>query len=333
MTTVIEKLKAAGCVVCQNCPARSLSNFKAGGRVAVAVYPKSAAACVSAAHILRQSGEKFAITGMGTNLLIPDEGYNGFVICTRQMTGILQIDTDGEHGHGADGVLLYAYAGERLLNLAQYAAEHGLTGLEAIAGIPGSVGGAVRMNAGSYGSETAHVVRYADVIENVATGANGVAGAPGKANKTGAAGAQNTAAAPRRLNKQELQFSYRSSYVAKNGGVITGACFELLRGDKAELFEKMRQFAKLRLERQPKEPSLGSVFKRPDDVPVAPLIEQCGLKGAQHGGAKISQKHCGFIINTGTATAQDYLALVDKIQQAVYNKFNVKLQPEFELLK
>ena len=205
------------------------------------------------------------------------------------------------------GRKIYAEAGALLSSVAAAAAENSLSGMEFASGIPGSIGGAVFMNAGAYDGEVKDIINYADVIDRYGN--------------------------ELRLLRDELQLTYRHSSVQETGMIITGAEFELRQGEKSKIREKMSDFAIKRRDKQPLNfPSAGSTFKRPEGYFAGKLIEDAGLKGKKIGGAQVSEKHAGFIINIGEATSDDIISLIDCCIQTVYNKFNVKLVPEVRII-
>lgn len=236
------------------------------------------------------------IIGNASNLIIRDGGIAGLVIILTKMNEITTKDN-----------YVTAQAGARIIDTAFFAAKKGLSGLEFAAGIPGSVGGAVFMNAGAYGGETAAVVQSVRVLT-----------------QTGEF---------KEYSNQEMQFSYRHSLVQENGDIVVSATFILHQGSKNKILAEMQYLNALRQYKQPLEyPSCGSVFKRPAGHFVGPMIIQAGLQGKQVGGAQNSTKHAGFIVNKGGATATDYLDLIQLIQRKVKEKFNLDLQTEVRII-
>lgn len=242
-----------------------------------------------AAAVAALEGEEFDVAGRGTNILFPDGEYDAAVLTTRAMTGA---EFRGE--------VAVAFAGERLSSLAKKAAERGLSGLERLAAIPGSVGGAAAMNAGAFGTEFADVALWVDVL------------ADGKRV---------------RLSPDECGFGYRRSALGKDA-VVLAAAFSLVRSDRAAVEREAARYAALRAASQPNGKSLGSTFKRADGKSAGWYIERAGLKGARVGGAEISRKHAGFIVNVGGGTAADYLALADRAQREVFEDCGVTLELE-----
>lgn len=232
-------------------------------------------------------------------MLVKDNGIRGIVL----KPDIKNIGIE-EQGNK---IYIEAGAGVPLPKLAIEMGKKGYTGLEFASGIPGTIGGAVRMNAGAYGSEMKNIVvstTYMDLDGNIKI-----------------------------INNAEHEFEYRKSIFAKNKCIILNTKIELIKGNIAEIEQKMHDNLKSRKEKQPLElPSAGSTFKRKEGIIVAKLIDEAGLKGFSIGGASVSSKHAGFVINTGNATAKDVLDLVEYVQNEIYNKFNVKIDLEIEVI-
>ncbi|MBQ2866258.1 MAG: UDP-N-acetylmuramate dehydrogenase [Clostridia bacterium] len=245
---------------------------------------------------LAASGEKYAFLGNGTNVLVRDGGFDGTVI--KLKSGEVQVN----------GGRLSVSAGTTLAQLAQTACEHSLTGLEFAHGIPGTVGGAVMMNAGAYGGEIKDVL-----VNTVYCTPEGEV---------------------RTLTQKEHRFGYRTSFFKEHPEyLILSAEFEPKRGESSEIKNAMAELARRRRESQPLDkPSAGSTFKRPEGYFAGKLIEDSGLKGFTIGGAQVSQKHAGFVINAGNATCRDVLALCSHIQKTVYDRFGVTLEREIKIL-
>jgi UDP-N-acetylmuramate dehydrogenase len=239
-----------------------------------------------------------AIMGNGSNLLVADEGYRGVILRIGAAMAAITREADG----------LTAEAGASLAAVAQAALKNSLAGLAFASGIPGSLGGAVAMNAGAYGREMKDVVLTTRCLDM-----NGK---------------------PVLLSGSEHQFAYRGSRVQTDGLVVVSARLGLVPGDPAQIQEEMRDLARRRAEKQPLNfPSAGSTFKRPVGYYSGRLIEDCGLKGLRVGGAQVSEKHAGFVVNTGEATATDVITLVEKIRETVLAQTGVVLEPEVKLLK
>ena len=281
-----------------NTPMRDYTTFRIGGNALFSALPSSAEELTALIRELHRIGAAPVwFIGRGSNLLVPDEGVNGFVIFT---WGLSEVRIEGD--------TLIADAGVGLNALCRMAQNESLTGLEFAYGIPGTVGGGVFMNAGAYGGEIRDVclwVEYLDEEGNV-----------------------------HKLSRNELAFDYRKSIFSSHPEwCILRAAFELKKGRAKAIEEKMEELIGRRKEKQPLEyPSAGSVFRRPEGAFAGTLIEQCGLKGTRIGGAEVSTKHAGFIVNRGGATCADVLALIEKIQQTVYERTGYMLEPEIREL-
>ena len=293
----IEELKNICGTVLLNEPMSLHTSFRTGGPAEVFIKAESTENIISAIDIAKKYNKQYIITGNGSNILVKDGGIDGIVInIGNEMSKIK-----------CDGTKIYAQAGAMLSALATAAADEELTGLEFASGIPGTVGGAVFMNAGAYDGEIKDVIEYADVIDSEG----------------------NT----HRLIKDELELSYRHSVIAEKNMIVVGAMFNLNKGIKKNITDKMADFAKRRRDKQPLNyPSAGSTFKRPEGYFAGKLIEDSGLKGKTVGGAQVSEKHAGFVVNIGNATSSDIIALMDCCIETVYNKFGVKLEPEVRIL-
>ena len=282
----------------ENEPMARYTTFRVGGAAALMALLKTEE---EARITLRTAGELEVepfFLGNGSNLLVPDEGYQGFVL---KLAG--ELDQVRETGGG-----LEAGGGVLLSRLAAAAQAGGLAGLEFAGGIPGSVGGAVTMNAGAYGGEMAQVVTRVTCLTR--------------------AGELETVSGDR------CAFSYRHSAFSDGSRLILKASFSLSPGEPSEIRARMDDLAARRREKQPLEwPSAGSMFKRPPGHFAAALIDQCGLKGLTVGGAQVSEKHAGFVINRGGATCADVLALVDKVRAEVFRQTGVELEMEVRVLR
>lgn len=275
-------------------PMKNHTTFQIGGPAEVFVQPRSLSAFALTLAAARDAGLPLTVIGRGSNLLVSDAGVSGIVLCT---CGINAVRVDGSH--------IYAQAGATLAQVARAALHAGLTGAEFAAGIPGTVGGGLFMNAGAYGGQMADlIVRSVYIDENCASRV-----------------LDGTAA---------HAFGYRTSiYKQHPDWVAMEAEFALEPGDPAEIRAAMDDYARRRREKQPLNyPSAGSTFKRPEGYFAGKLIEDAGLKGASVGGAQVSEKHAGFVINQGNATCADVSALIEKIQKTVYGKFGVHLECE-----
>ncbi|MEA4815146.1 MAG: UDP-N-acetylmuramate dehydrogenase [Oscillospiraceae bacterium] len=292
------KQKFPGMRVAADEPMSKHTSFRIGGAARRMAFPKNECEFALLLDLCREIGMETLILGNGTNLLVADEGIDRVVVATCEMS---EVEMAGEN-------VLKAAAGVPLALLAVTAQSSGLTGLEFAHGIPGSVGGAVVMNAGAYGGEIKQVVRRV------------TAWFPGGV---------------RILEAAELDFSYRHSVFSEHPeAVVMSAEFALARGDRAEIKGKMEDLMNRRRASQPLEyPSAGSTFKRPEGYFAGALIEQSGLKGARVGGAQVSEKHAGFIINTGGATCGDVLELIKMVQERIYAEKGVRIEPEVKIIK
>lgn len=292
-----DKLKEIFIVVLENEPMSSHTSFKTGGNADIFIKADRAENIIKAVKILENENIPYFIMGNGSNLLVSDKGIEGAVIEIGSLMNNITVNGDK----------IYAEAGALLSSLSAAAADNSLTGLEFASGIPGSVGGAVFMNAGAYDGEIKNVIVSARVITregNIIT-----------------------------LSKDELNLSYRHSVIEERGLIVIGAEFKLMPGCQDEIRKKMADFASRRREKQPLNyPSAGSTFKRPEGYFAGKLIEESGLKGKKIGGAQVSEKHAGFIINTGNANSSDISALIDCCIETVYNKFGVVMKPEVRII-
>ena len=233
------------------------------------------------------------ILGNGSNLLVSDHGYEGVVLQIGQKMSQIVVD----------GCRIVAQAGALLSQVSKTALEHGLTGLEFASGIPGTVGGGVVMNAGAYDGELSQVVTLVNVVSP-----------------------QGESLA---FNNTTMEFGYRTSALRKNPFTVTSVTFDLKEGDRQQIQEKMEELAARRRQKQPLEyPSAGSTFKRPEGYFAGKLIMDAGMRGYQTGGARVSDKHCGFIINVGKATAHDVLDVIAEVKERVKLRFGVDLETE-----
>lgn len=274
------------------------TTFRVGGPAALMALPKGEGELGRILALAHEVGVAPFFLGKGSNLLVADRGVDAFLI--KLAGGLDRLEREGETG-------LYVGSGVTLAQAAVFAAGSGLTGLEFAHGIPGTLGGGVFMNAGAYDGEMAQVIRWVDCLD-----------------ETGQ---------PHRLAKEELELGYRRSLFSRRPWLITGASLALARGEEKEIRAKMADLVQRRKSKQPLEyPSAGSTFKRPAGHFAGGLIEQCGLKGRSVGGAQVSEKHAGFVINTGGATCQDILDLIRLVRATVLEKTGVTLEPEVRLL-
>lgn len=284
-------------IVFMNEPMQNHTTFKIGGPADMMICPHTAEEIKLILTYCSSHRLPFMILGMGSNLLVRDKGIRGIVI---------KLGNNFSSWHIEDEQI-YAQAGLRLSELAKKAAQHALTGLEFAEGIPGSLGGAVLMNAGAYGGEMQEIIFAVEAIDPVGT--------------------------VRTFYHQELGFAYRQSVFQENHYTILAARMQLSSGTKEEIYARMQQHALSRREKQPLEyPSAGSTFKRPPGYFVGPMVEELDLKGCRIGGAEVSSKHAGFIVNRGGASAADVLQLINKIQLEARAKFGVNLHPEIRIV-
>ncbi|RGZ01922.1 UDP-N-acetylmuramate dehydrogenase [Clostridium sp. AM58-1XD] len=278
-------------------PMSKHTTFRVGGPADFFVSPKDEEGLVSAVSLCRSSGMPFYILGNGSNLLVSEDGYRGVMIETEKALNYVK-ERDGLIEAGA-GILLSALAREAL--------RMSLTGLESASGIPGTLGGAVVMNAGAYGFEMKDVLVSARVLSR-----------DGEIKE---------------LPAEELDLGYRHSVIMDEGYIVLSACIRLHKGEHGAILDRMEELAAQRRKKQPLEyPSAGSTFKRPEGYFAGKLIQDSGLRGFQVGGAQVSEKHCGFVINRGQATADDVMELCRQVQKRVYEQFGVKMEMEVRRL-
>lgn len=292
---LIDTATAIGCGVTLQAPMSDATTFQVGGPADLLIDLPSADAAAQVLRTCREDGIPYLFIGNGSNLVFGDKGYRGAVLRLMEEEPVLQ----PELGEG----VLYAPAGMQLKKLCQFVRDHSLSGLEFAYGIPGTVGGAVYMNAGAYDGEMADVVQLAHCIS-----ADGEMGF---------------------LSAADLAFGYRHTALMERDLIVVGATLRLQPGDKDAIWDKMKDFMARRREKQPLEyPSAGSFFKRPVGYFAGKLIQDAGLKGFTVGGAQVSEKHAGFVINRGGATAADLIELCRQVQDKVYAEFGVHLEPE-----
>lgn len=291
----IESMFAGECIK-YNEPMRNHTSFKVGGPADILLLPKTAKQVGDAVKLFGRHGMNFYIMGNGSNLIVKDGGYRGAVI---KLTNLNNIEIEGEYLRAEAGALLSCAAKEAL--------KYSLKGMEFVSGIPGTVGGAVTMNAGAYGPEIKDIIHHAIIMDM-------------KGNQF-------------RLNRDELELSYRNSVIQKKNYAVLEAVFKLEKGDYDEIKNRMDELNRRRAEKQPLNyPSAGSTFKRPAGYFAGKLIEDAGLKGMAYGGASISEKHAGFVINHDNATAKDVLELIAMVQKIIKEKYDVTLEPEVRII-
>ena len=298
-TNIYKKACELNCKASLNEPLSAHISFKTGGNCPVLIEPENAEQLHSLLDFSKEYSIPFTVIGNGTNLLVPDEGIDKAVIkIGDNMTDISLENED----------TIICSAGTKLVTLCKFALENGLSGLEFAFGIPGTLGGAVFMNAGAYGGE----------IKDVLTEITHIS--PELSFET--------------LSKDEANLSYRHSVYKENGCIITSAKLKLKKAPKEDIKSAMDDFLSRRKDKQPLEyPSAGSTFKRPEGYFAGALIEQCNLKGKSVGGAQVSEKHAGFVINKGNATTTDILSLIELVQKTVKSQTGVHLEPEVIILR
>ena len=280
-----------------NEPMMKHTSFRIGGPADWFVSPGSAQALRETIDFLKAAEIPYFILGNGSNLLVSDEGLRGVVIQIGKNMSEIEIS----------GTRVRAQAGALLSSVSSRAAAASLTGMEFAGGIPGSIGGACVMNAGAYGGE------MKDILKSVT--------------------ALFVDGSVRKVPCEELMLGYRSSALMKNGAIVLEAEISLAEGDAGEIRRTMDDLRERRVSKQPLElPSAGSTFKRPEGYFAGKLIMDCGLRGYSIGGAQVSEKHCGFVVNRGGATADDVMMLICHIQKTVLNTFGVELVPEVRFL-
>lgn len=274
-------------------PMSQHTSFRTGGPAAAFVTVSHVKQLQKLLSYFQMTGNYFFILGNGTNLLVSDKGYKGTVI--QIGSGMSRIHVAGER--------IYVEAGALLSQVARQALEASLTGMEFASGIPGSVGGGIVMNAGAYGGEMKQIVESVTVL--------------------------NSQGELMELDCDTMEFGYRTSVIRNRPFVVTEAVLKLRKGEKEQIKATMEDLGAKRRMKQPLEyPSAGSTFKRPEGYFAGKLIMDSGLRGYRIGGAQVSEKHCGFIINTGNATSEDIAELMAEVQEQVKSKFGVKLEPE-----
>lgn len=290
----IEKLKAIMDIenIKENEPMKNHTSFKVGGPADILLIPQSKEELQKVLTICKDSGKPMYIIGNGSNLIVRDGGYKGIIIKTKALNHVK-----------VDNETMIAEPGISLKDLANIALEEKLTGLEFASGIPGSLGGAVTMNAGAYDGEIKNIIKSIEVITED--------------------GSFKT------IPLNECNFGYRSSVIQKNDWVLVGICLVLKNGNYDVIKEKMLNLNTQRQVKQPLEyPSAGSTFRRPEGYYAGKLVQDAGFKGYSIGGAQVSEKHSGFVINKGDATASDILNLISAIQTGVKDQFGVELKTE-----
>ena len=278
-------------------PMKNHTSFKIGGPTDIMIIPESEEDIINAIKFLRENNIKYFVMGNGTNLLVKDTGIRGAVIKIADKYNKISIDGDK----------INCEAGALLSDIGKYTLENSLTGFEFASGIPGTVGGAITMNAGAYGGEMKDIVvkvRALDKNNNIVE-----------------------------FNNEEMDFRYRGSKVVDDDLIVLSTEFQLEKGDKTTIKEKIDDLAYRRQSKQPLEyPSGGSTFKRPTGYFAGKLIEDAGLRGLRYGDAQVSEKHCGFVINAGDANFHEVYTLIKTVQKIVKDKFQVSLETEIKII-
>lgn len=276
-----------------NEPMKKHTTFQVGGDADCLITVESTEELQGLIKYLNVIEIPYLVLGNGSNLLVSDDGYRGVVIKTKGSLSDITVDGD----------LITAQSGALMLQVAKAAYDNGLTGFEFAAGIPGTVGGGVVMNAGAYGGEMSQVVERVEVID--------------------------VAGELLVMDNSSMEFGYRKSAIKNHPFVVTQVTFKLQKGDSEQIKARMDELAAARREKQPLEfPSAGSTFKRPEGYFAGKLIMDAGFRGYTVGGAQVSEKHCGFVINRNKATAKDVSDLMKDVADGVYEKFGVQLEPE-----
>lgn len=313
---ILDYCKQSQCPIMLEEPMKNHTSFRIGGNAEYFLQPQTQEQLAGLMQLAEKEKIPLFFLGRGSNLLVQDNGIDGIVV---------HLGADfGEKIHLSNSTQIYCPAGTKLSDLCQFAAAHSLTGLEFAYGIPGSVGGAIYMNAGAYGGEVKDVLRFVDYLDK-----NGNF---------------------HRIPAEECEFSYRHSVFSQSlspegstsntsnpsnmeGCCILGGVFELTTGEPEKIQSTMDDILERRKSKQPLDyPSAGSTFKRPEGAFASALIDQCGLKGYRHGGAMVSEKHAGFVINYENASCQDVLALVQEVQAIVLEKTGFHLELEVKVI-
>ncbi len=303
LTTLIERIEAYNqnekkIEIRQNEPMSRHTTFRIGGSAALYLIPQNVTALKELCTMLRKTGVRHYILGNGSNVLFDDKGFEGAVVSMSAISNIYR-----------NGNTITAEAGAQLMTVCKQSRDVGLAGMEFAYGIPGSVGGAVYMNAGAYGGEIAHILQNSEYLDPETLTIH-------------------------RIPLSEHAYGYRESIYKHNNAIILAASFDLTPGNPEEIGTQMNDFMNRRITKQPLDyPSAGSVFKRYPGRFTGQMIEEAGLKGYTIGGAQVSEKHAGFIINRGNATAKDVLDLVEYIKKVILDQFGCALECEMIYVK
>lgn len=278
-------------------PMKNHTTFRIGGPADALALPKTPEEVAEVVRFCHEHAQPYYVLGNGSNLLVSDEGYRGLVLQLYRNFNDIQVN----------GETITVQSGAMLAAVARTAYQTGLTGLEFASGIPGTIGGAVVMNAGAYGGEMRNVLKEVTVL----TKEGEVLVIPAKA----------------------LELGYRTSVIPKNEWIVLGAVLQLKKGDQEQILARMEELKEQRITKQPLDlPSAGSTFKRPEGYFAGKLIMDAGLRGFTVGGAQVSEKHCGFVVNRGNATAADVWELICEVKRRVKEMTGVELEPEVKLL-
>ena len=279
----------------RNEPMKNHSSFKVGGAAEIFIEPEGEKQLEKSYALLKEMGISPIVIGKGSNILVRDEGIKGVVLHVGE--GLSSVKIEGD--------TIYAEAGASMASVASAALRESLTGMEFAHGIPGSIGGGVMMNAGAYGGELKDIVyrvRYMDGAGNI-------------------------------LETEDCRFAYRHSRFEEEQSIILGAYIKLEKGEKEAIAAQMKLLSEKRMKSQPLDkPSAGSTFKRPATGYAAAMIDECGLKGLRVGDAQVSEKHAGFVVNLGNASFADVKGVMEKVQEEVFSRFGVMLEPEVRIL-
>ena len=282
----------------ENCDMSKFTSFRAGGRADYLVQPQSVDQLKSVLQLLAGGDTEYMVMGNGSNILVKDSGYKGVIVKLGDAFNSIDIE----------GTVLVAGSGTLMSQVAKAALDKSLTGFEFASGIPGSLGGAVFMNAGAYGGEMVQIVKEARLVAK-----------DGSREYT--------------LSCDELELSYRHSVLHDTGDIVVSVTLQLEEGNKEEISATMKELAAKRNEKQPVHlPSAGSFFKRPEGYFAGKLVQDAGMKGFSVGAAQVSPLHSGFVVNNGGATATEILQLMEIVQAAVLEQFGVKLEPEVRII-
>jgi UDP-N-acetylmuramate dehydrogenase len=285
------------CTILIDVPMKEHTTIKVGGKADLMIIPESIDCIQKAIAFLNSSDIPYMVIGNGSNLIFHDTGYNGVIVKIGTPLSDIEVFDD----------IIIAKAGASLAHVSNTALEHSLTGLEFASGIPGSMGGAVYMNAGAYDGEMKQVVIETLCLDNEGNLIT--------------------------LKNDEHNFSYRHSRIQDDNLTCLQVKIKLEKGEKNKIQTKMNELNARRREKQPLNyPSAGSIFKRPPGTFAGMLVDNCGLRGTKIGGAQVSDKHCGFIVNTGNATAEDIISLIKHVQETVYKNSGIWLELEVKIV-